>query len=107
MIYWRNLNADDLSKRELRLALEDAIAEIERATQKRSNDVYFSAFEDELDRAPDYQRVDLRATWTSASEAWATATLIMVERLGLRTASTSRNRPAYVRPALRRNQRSR
>ena len=44
MIYWRNLNADDLSKRELRLALEDAIAEIERATQKRSNDVYYSAF---------------------------------------------------------------
>lgn len=44
MIYWRNLNADDLSKRELRLALEDAISELERATRKRSNEVYYTAF---------------------------------------------------------------
>ena len=32
--------------------------------------VYFSAFESALDLAPAYDRIDLRATWTSASDEW-------------------------------------
>ncbi len=32
------------------------------------SEVYFSAFESDLDRAPSYDRIDLRATWTSPSE---------------------------------------
>jgi outer membrane receptor protein involved in Fe transport len=34
------------------------------------DDVYFSAFESPLDLAPAYDRIDLRATWTSASDEW-------------------------------------
>ena len=33
-------------------------------------DVYFSAFEARLDRAPAYARLDLRATWTNADRTW-------------------------------------
>jgi len=33
-------------------------------------DVYFSAFETDLDLAPSYERVDFRATWTSPSQQW-------------------------------------
>lgn len=33
-------------------------------------DVYFSAFEANLDRAPAYYRVDLRATWTNPNGNW-------------------------------------
>ena len=32
------------------------------------SEVHFSAFETDLDRAPSYDRLDLRATWTSPSE---------------------------------------
>ncbi|MGA1677045.1 MAG: TonB-dependent receptor domain-containing protein, partial [Pseudomonadales bacterium] len=35
-----------------------------------TDDVYFSAFESEDSMAPDYARLDLRATWTSADEQW-------------------------------------
>ncbi len=34
------------------------------------DEVYFSIFQTELDRAPSYQRLDLRATWTSPAETW-------------------------------------
>ncbi len=50
------------------------------------DEVYFSAFEAELDRAPEYQRVDLRATWTSADESWIVAGFVnnVFDEIGIR-----------------------
>lgn len=50
------------------------------------DEVYFSAFEDALDRAPDYQRVDLRATWTSATESWIVSGFVnnVFDEIGIR-----------------------
>lgn len=50
------------------------------------SDVYFSAFEDELDRAPAYDRLDLRATWTSPAEAWVVGAYVnnVADELGIR-----------------------
>ena len=44
------------------------------------SDVYYSAYELELDRAPEYDRIDLRATWTSADEGWIVLSLHKVSR---------------------------
>jgi outer membrane receptor protein involved in Fe transport len=48
--------------------------------------VYFSAFESELDAAPEYQRTDLRATWTSATGTWSVAAFAnnVFDEIGLR-----------------------
>ncbi len=50
------------------------------------DEVYFSAFETELDRAPEYQRVDLRATWTSADESWIVSGFVnnVFDEIGIR-----------------------
>ena len=49
-------------------------------------DVYFSAYEAELDRAPSYDRLDLRATWTSADERWIVAGFVnnVFDEIGIR-----------------------
>lgn len=50
------------------------------------DEVFFSAFENELDRAPEYQRVDLRATWTSAEESWIVSGFVnnVFDEVGIR-----------------------
>jgi outer membrane receptor protein involved in Fe transport len=35
-----------------------------------TDEVYFSAFKNDLDLAPEFDRLDLRATWTSPTSAW-------------------------------------
>lgn len=50
------------------------------------DEVYFSAFQDELDRAPAYSRVDLRATWTSPAERWIVSGFVnnVFDEIGIR-----------------------
>ncbi|MFT6117930.1 MAG: iron complex outermembrane receptor protein, partial [Candidatus Azotimanducaceae bacterium] len=40
------------------------------------DDVYFAAFQDPLDLAPAYDRLDLRATWMSRSEEWQVSAFV-------------------------------
>lgn len=49
-------------------------------------DVYFSAFEDELDRAPSYERVDFRASWNSPSQQWIVSAFLnnAFDEIGIR-----------------------
>ena len=50
------------------------------------DDVYFSAFEAELDKAPAYSRVDLRGTWRSADQHWTVAAFVnnVMDEIGIR-----------------------
>ena len=40
------------------------------------DDVYYSPFETESEKAPSYDRLDLRATWTSASNQWRVSAFV-------------------------------
>ena len=46
------------------------------STYSYIDDVYFAAFQDPLDLAPAYDRLDLRATWMSRSEAWQVSAFV-------------------------------
>ena len=48
--------------------------------------VYHTPFQDEYDSTPGYDRVDLRATWTSADEAWVVAGYVnnVMDKIGIR-----------------------
>jgi outer membrane receptor protein involved in Fe transport len=48
--------------------------------------VYFSAFENEDDSAPEYDRWDVRATWYSEDEAWTVAAFVnnVLDEVGIR-----------------------
>lgn len=50
------------------------------------DEVFFAPFEDELDRAPEYSRVDLRANWTSADDTWAVGAFVnnVFDEIGIR-----------------------
>ena len=50
------------------------------------DEVFFGSFEQELDKAPEYDRVDLRATWTSPSESWIVSGFVnnVTDDLGIR-----------------------
>ena len=50
------------------------------------SEVYFSSFESELDRAPAYDRIDLRATWTSPSEQFQVTGFVnnVTDEIGIR-----------------------
>ena len=50
------------------------------------DDVNFSAFESALDTAPSYQRIHLRATWTSPSESWVVSGFVnnVTDEIGIR-----------------------
>lgn len=50
------------------------------------DEVYYSAFESALDRAPSYDRLDLRATWTSASGVWNVTGFVnnVLDEIGIR-----------------------
>ena len=50
------------------------------------DEVFFSAFEAELDRAPSYQRWDFRSTWRSASSKWAVSAFVnnVLDEIGIR-----------------------
>ena len=48
--------------------------------------VYHTPFQDEKDSTPGYDRLDLRATWTSTDEAWVVAGYIhnVMDKIGIR-----------------------
>ncbi|MCB1692820.1 MAG: TonB-dependent receptor [Pseudomonadales bacterium] len=50
------------------------------------DDVYFSAYESQLDLAPSYDRVDLRATWTSPRQSWVVSAFCnnVFDEIGIR-----------------------
>jgi iron complex outermembrane receptor protein len=50
------------------------------------DDVYFSAFEHEEDKAEAYSRWDLRATWSSANDSWMVAGFVnnVLDEIGVR-----------------------
>lgn len=50
------------------------------------DEVYFGSFEQEIDKAPDYDRIDVRATWTSPSESWVVSGFVnnVTDDLGIR-----------------------
>ena len=50
------------------------------------DEVFYGSFEQELDKAPDYDRIDLRATWTSPSQAWVVSGFVnnVTDELGIR-----------------------
>lgn len=65
------------------------------------DDVYFSAFQDELDRAPAYARLDLRSTWTSATESWIVSAFVnnVFDEIGIRQILRSGSDTGYRRTA--------
>lgn len=50
------------------------------------DDVYYSQYETELDKAPAYERLDMRATWTSPTRAWKVSAFVnnVMDELGIR-----------------------
>ncbi len=50
------------------------------------DEVFFSAFQNELDRAPSYQRLDLRTSWTSADDTWVVSGFVnnVFDEIGIR-----------------------
>ena len=50
------------------------------------SEVYFSAFVTELDKAPAYDRWDVRGTWRSADQRWAVSGFVnnVTDEIGIR-----------------------
>ena len=50
------------------------------------DEVFFGSFESDFDRAPEYDRIDLRATWTSPSESWVVSGFVnnVTDDVGIR-----------------------
>ena len=50
------------------------------------DEVYFSPFENDLDRAPSYQRWDARVNWNSADQAWMVGAFVnnITDEVGIR-----------------------
>ena len=65
------------------------------------DDVYFSAFRSELDLAPKYDRLDLRATWTNANQNWIVAAFVnnVFDEIGIRQILRHGARDGYRRTA--------
>jgi len=56
------------------------------STYSYVDDVYFAAFQDPLDLAPAYDRIDLGATWMSSSEEWSVSAFAnkLQDEMGIR-----------------------
>jgi iron complex outermembrane receptor protein len=65
------------------------------------DDVYFSAFESARDLAPAYDRIDLRATWTSPSDEWTVSGFVnnVQNDIGIRQILASGAEDGYKRTA--------
>ncbi len=65
------------------------------------DDVYFSAFESALDEAPAYDRLDMRATWTSVDETWTVSGYVnnVMDEIGIRQILRSGAVEGYRRTA--------
>lgn len=65
------------------------------------DEVFFGSFEADLDRAPEYDRIDLRATWTSPSESWVVSGFVnnVTDELGIRQILRHGEEDGYRRTA--------
>lgn len=65
------------------------------------DEVYFSQFETEFDKAPAYERLDLRATWTSPARRWIVSAFVnnAFDELGIRQISRSSEEDGFYRTA--------
>ncbi len=65
------------------------------------DDVYFSAFESKLDLAPAYDRLDVRATWTSADDTWVVSGFVnnVTDDIGIRQILRHGSADGYRRSA--------
>lgn len=65
------------------------------------DEVFFGSFEQELDKAPAYDRIDLRATWTSPSESWIVSGFVnnVTDDLGIRFIERHSQEDGYRRTA--------
>ncbi len=65
------------------------------------DDVYFSAFKNPADLAPEYERLDLRATWTSSDEAWIVSGFVnnVLDEIGIRQVLRHGESEGYRRTA--------
>ena len=65
------------------------------------DEVYFGSFEQEIDLAPSYDRIDLRATWTSPSQSWVVSGFVnnVTDDLGIRFIERHGQEDGYRRTA--------
>lgn len=65
------------------------------------SEVYFSAFQSDLDRAPSYDRIDLRATWTNNDDTWRVSGFVnnVADKIGIRQVLRSGVAEGYRRTA--------
>ncbi len=65
------------------------------------DDVYFSAFESDLDLAPAYDRFDLRSTWSSVDERWKASAFVnnVTDEIGIRQILANGAAAGYRRTA--------
>ncbi|XOV88178.1 MAG: TonB-dependent receptor [Pseudomonadota bacterium] len=65
------------------------------------DDVYFSAFESELDKAPAYGRIDLRATWTNTNDTLVISGFVnnVADEIGIRDLERFGGSEGYRRSA--------
>lgn len=65
------------------------------------DDVWFGPFQRDLDKAPSYQRTDLRATWTSTTERWVVSAFVnnVFDDIGIRQVLRSGAGDGYRRTA--------
>ena len=65
------------------------------------DEVFFSQFETEFDRAPSYERYDFRATWKSPSEKWVVTGFVnnILDEIGIRQIETHGETDGFRRTA--------
>ena len=63
------------------------------------DEVYFSPYQAETDKAPAYSRIDLRATWNSVDDAWEVAAFVnnAMDEVGIRSIERGNDGANYVR----------
>jgi len=65
------------------------------------DDVYFGSFAAELDKAPSYQRIDLRGNWKSPEERWIVSGFVnnVMDEIGIRQILRTGDTEGYRRTA--------
>jgi iron complex outermembrane receptor protein len=65
------------------------------------DDVYFGSFERELDKAPSYQRIDVRGSWRSPEERWIVSGFVnnVTDEIGIRQIIRHGDTDGYRRTA--------
>ena len=71
-------------------------------TLSYTDEVFFSAFEQDIDRAPDYYRWDFRAGWTNVEDTVEISAFVnnITDDIGLRTISRGGETQDFLRSAI-------